>query len=92
MLCGSSVDQTFTRQQDHIMMECKLTQRSEDPVSKSRYKVCAGVPIFTGQRYKESFWISSAVTSPTLPGSDEAGGASPLAGVVGAGVVLGSEA
>ena len=41
-----------------------LTQRSADPVSKSRVKVLPGVPMVTWQRYSESFCESSAGTSP----------------------------
>lgn len=41
-----------------------LTQRSADPVSKSRVKVLPGVPMSTWQRYSESFCESSAGTSP----------------------------
>ena len=43
------------------------TQRSLEPVSKSRLTICAGVPIETGQRYSLSFWMSSAATVPVVP-------------------------
>ena len=65
---GNSVDHSCTvvsvvcleRRQPSMV----LTQRSAEPVSKSRVKVLPGVPIVTGQRYSESFCESSAGTSP----------------------------
>ena len=41
------------------------THRSEDPVSKSRFNVCAGVPMLTGQRYSSSYSSGDAVTVPS---------------------------
>lgn len=62
---GSSVDHSCTTiSVEHRQQSMGLAQRSADPVSKSRVKVLPGVPMVTGQRYSESFWESSAGTSP----------------------------
>ena len=65
---GSSVDHSCTIV-SAVCLESRqksmgLTQRSADPVSKSRVKVLPGVPMVTGQRYSESFCESSAGTWP----------------------------
>jgi hypothetical protein len=40
------------------------THKSEDPVSKSRFRVCGGVPIWTAARYSLSKSCGTAETSP----------------------------
>ena len=59
-LCDGQPGRGESRQQQSMLH----TQRSADPVSKSSVKVLPGVPMVTGQRYSESFWESSAGTSP----------------------------
>lgn len=39
-----------------------LAHKSLEPVSKSKLKTLPGLPIVTGTRYSESFWISLAPT------------------------------
>ncbi len=42
------------------------TQRSDEPVSKSRFRTCAGVPIDTGVRYSVSNCSGVVVAVPVL--------------------------
>ncbi len=44
----------------------QATHRSDEPVSKSKFKVTPLVPMVTGQRYSESYCSGLAVTVPSL--------------------------